>query len=100
MSEPQTAWDQSLRRLTGRAGKVTLTPLENDALSVLLTHRDQLVSRDRMLVALHGRRHSVDRAPRSLDVLICRLRAQMTAAGAPWRVVTVYAAGWVLEDAA
>jgi DNA-binding response OmpR family regulator len=91
-----TGWDYDLRRVTGRHGMVVVQPLVADALFVLIEQAGRLVTRERLLLRLHGQ-DGDQPMERSLDVVIHRLRCAFRRAGAAWAVTTVSRSGWVLE---
>lgn len=83
------------RTATARGGsEVPLTFAEFELLSLLLTHANATLSRNRVLQAVFGRAAGL--YDRSVDVLMSRLRKKLQAAGANLNVESVRGVGYML----
>lgn len=85
--------DQSLH-LARRAGRsITLTRTEYDLLTLLLKHRQQVLTREALIMEVWGRDDEIH--PNILDVYIARLRRKL---GDPPLIHTLYGVGYVLKE--
>lgn len=87
--------DSGARRVFYREAEVPLTGKEFDVLEVLLTNRDKVVSRDKLMADVWD--ENWYGSTKTLDVTIGRLRQKLEQVKVPERVVAVRGVGFRLE---
>ncbi len=87
--------DLGARRVFYGEDEVTLTGKEFDVLGVLLTNRDKVVSRDKLMADVWD--ENWYGSTKTLDVTIGRLRQKLEHVGVPDRVIAVRGVGFRLE---
>ncbi len=87
--------DAGARRVFYREAEVPLTGKEFDVLEVLLTNRDKVVSRDKLMADVWD--ENWYGSTKTLDVTIGRLRQKLEQVKVPERVVAVRGVGFRLE---
>ena len=77
------------------AMRLALTPTEFAIYCMLKSHR--VVTREALMVGLYGDRVDNPPEPRTIDVLICKLRKKLSAEGLS--IVSQWGTGWRLAQA-
>lgn len=93
-------WAEESHSLTPAPG-LRLSPTEARALFLLDRRRGSVVRRTSIMAALYSDRSDGDTPDDKIaDVIICKIRAKLSAAGVPARILTRWGSGFVLDCAA
>jgi DNA-binding response OmpR family regulator len=92
ISAGQLRLDESYRDLIGPDGRVQLTPIEFRLISYLMLNAGHIVYQSALIRRVWGNEDAA--TPHDLRMYVARLRAKLTAAGAPRAIVTERGIGY------